>query len=75
MNLFKITIKAHEICFSDESWAFWNSTIDNDVKLYSMKIKKQTRNLVASCAEVQWGDIDVVWRDFRSVLIGTRKRQ
>ena len=37
MNIFKITIKAHEIYFSDESWAFWISIIYNDVDLIEIR--------------------------------------
>ena len=33
-----------------------------------MKIKEQTRKLVAGCTWVRQDDVDVVWRDFRRVL-------
>jgi len=34
-----------------------------------MKIKEQTRKLAAGCTWVRQGDVDVVWRDFRRVLL------
>ena len=53
--------------------------------LYSMKIKEQTRKLALGCSKhcfevvnktdevsniyLRQGDVDVVWRDFRRVLI------
>ena len=34
-----------------------------------MKIKEQTRKLAAGCTGVRQGEADVVWRDFRRVLL------
>ena len=34
-----------------------------------MKIKEQTRKLAAGCTRVRQSEADVVWRDFRRVLL------